>query len=656
MSQIQSLVRSWRRNPRSLRRLVSLTLCVFAAIVIILNYWPGRDQREVLTFSKDQVDKLFLNMYLQERDQASEIPAGYEGTTSENRWVLPLPGLLNSEPHPLDAIRDLATRDVKSFKEQAQTEVLSDIVLNSMYKPMADLTSFVGMCPISKEDNYFLHMSCDAIKYQATDKKRVIEHTKTALLPDDLEYLNAYLRDTGYGALIVPKGTNLAKADFASLPDWYRFTGSAVWLPDQKVHMMASRLVYSPNKIPIISLIRLQLYDGNFQELKGRRLRFLDVSDAEMKLAFQQYAMTGQDKYLDDISRIYPNILDIELDPSSRKDLLGPEDPRVAYKERGKIHEPVIVFNQDYRGARTMFATFPMRKTPSGGKVKTLQLRTSLMGDSPFEKNWTPFFDTLEPAPVGSSKGSMNVLYSMDPIKVYRCSLDTGDCTIVQTSSMNTQIDRESLTSIRGATSLRPVPRAVILRMLRREGITNQDYRMQMWVGFAKSHIDDCGCGHMLYRPTLVVLVKQDNSFRLDIMSDCIDFGKNVMAWNDHSSTYCDDGNSVFNPNEISFWHIQEDWELQDDAIKAGLADDAMPFYKDYMALTLSEADENVQVVFLKNVLNYILGAYERNQLVLGKKDVNGHVQERTKRVETCGLLAAVNYCERYSKSHKRPN
>ncbi|VEU21238.1 DEKNAAC102149 [Brettanomyces naardenensis] len=530
---------------------------------------------------------------------------------------------------------------------------VSETVLHADYEAMK-VPGFIGMSEIASDANYESDLSCDDITYSPEDPRRIIEHSKSRILPDDFQFLNEYLRETGYGALISGKDVDLNDVDFKSLPDWYRFTGSSVWLPEQECHLMASRLVYSPNKIPVLSLVRLQIYDADWNEMKGRRLRYTDVSDDELSKALVSYTGSGEESTLDSVTIKFPTILDIDLDESSRSDLLGPEDPRITVRSNGEIHEPVVVFNQDYRGRRTMYATFPLRKTAPGMKKKTIQLRKALMGEWPFEKNWTPFFDNMAPKTLDSS-GYMYMFYSLDPLRILKCNLDTGDCDTVQETGKTTHIDRGgSLTSVRGATSLRAVPRHIVQRMLRRENVLDPDYPLQMWVGFVKTHIDDCGCGHMIYRPTLMVLVKQDNSFRVDLMTGSMDFGKDVMAWNDHSSIYCDDGNNVMNPNEISFWDIGEEEPIQ--ASKFDPDSKELPLYKDYMALTLSEADENVEVIFLRNVLNYILGSYERSRLVLSDKDVFSAVQDRTTKVETCMLQSSLKYCEEYAESHKRPD
>ncbi|KAF6007149.1 hypothetical protein HII12_004669 [Brettanomyces bruxellensis] len=538
-------------------------------------------------------------------------------------------------------------------KEFKNDPCLSKTILESRYSSMK-LKSFYGTHELSNDENYFLDLTCGDIEYVPEDADSQLEYTDSRLLDDDFESLNQYLRKTGYGSIIAGEDADLDSYDFSSLTDWYRFTGSSVWLPDQKYHLMMSRIVYSPNKIPLVSFIRLQLFDPNWKEIKGRRLRYVDIDDKELKSAVVNYERTKNETILDGISIKFPNILDINLDVESRSDLLGPEDPRILYKSTGDVHEPVAVFNQDLRGRRTMYATFPLRHTKPGHKKETLMLRTSLMGDYPFEKNWTPFFSNISPPPPPGSRGWMYMFYALDPLKIFKCDLDTGYCDIVQQNGKKTDIDRGGLlTSVRGATSLRSIPRKIVQRMLRRDGILDPDYPLEIWVGFVKTHIDECGCGAMLYRPNIMVLVRQENSFRIDLLSSSIDFGKDVMSWDDLTSTYCDDGNNVLNANEISFWHISD--ELPQDIQPFDPSAKEIPKYDDYMALTLSEADENVQVVFLRHVLNYVLGFYKHTKLVLSSRDINGEIEERTKRVEDCMLRSGIEYCHEYAKIHTRP-
>ena len=603
---------------------------------------------------KDRTDMFLQNIYLVEKAKMEE-----KNGKSRSKNVEIEESEKANEDDSTDSDNEDPNKDLKQ-KEKERIEkdfrkdpCLSKTVLEAKYSS-TKLKSFCGTHEISDDENYFLDLKCDDIKYTPEDADSQLEYTEARFLDDNFDSLNEYLRKSGYGSIIAGEDADLDSYDFSSLTDWYRFTGSSVWLPDQKYHLMVSRIVYSPNKIPLVSFIRLQLFDVNWIEVKGRRLRYVDIDDNTLKTAVLDYERTKNETILDGISIKFPNILDIKLDVESRSDLLGPEDPRILYNDIAEIHEPVAVFNQDIRGRRTMYATFPLRHTKPGHKKEVLLLRTSLMGDYPFEKNWTPFFSNISPAPPPGYKGWMYMFYGLDPLRIFKCSLDTGYCDVVQRNSKKTDIDRGGLlTSVRGATSLRPVPRSIVQRMLRRDGITDPDYPLELWVGFVKTHIDDCGCGGMLYRPNIMVLVRQEMSFRIDLLSSSLDFGKDVMSWDDLTSTYCDDGNNVLNANEISFWHISE--ELPQDVRPFDPSSREIPKYDDYMALTLSEADENVQVIFLRHVLNYVLGSYKHNKLILGSRDVNGEVEERTKRVEDCMLRSGIDYCHEYAKTHTKP-
>ncbi|VEU22493.1 DEKNAAC103643 [Brettanomyces naardenensis] len=531
---------------------------------------------------------------------------------------------------------------------------LSDTVCKASYTPM-HLNGYIGMRTVGKNKNYFRDQYCDSIKYTPKETHRQIVHSEVKLLPDDLQGMNDFLRSTGYGHLVVGKEADIDTIDFETMSDWYRFTGSSVWLPKGQCHLLASRIVYSPNKSPMVSFLRLQVFNSDWEEMKGRRLRYLDVSGADIRRALNNFSSSHDESSLDPVSIKFPSFMNIDMDEEGRDSfLLGPEDPRVFYRSTGKVHEPVVIFNQDSQGGRAMHFTFPLQSDPPNSKKTTIQVRTALMGENTFEKNWTPFFDTLDPEPTGNLRGSVYLLYDLNPLRVYKCSMDTGDCYIVQQDGEAANNPRDGpLSAVRGATSLKAVPRRVVQRMLRREGIMDPNYPLQMWVGFVKTHLDDCGCGPMFYRPTMMVLVKQGHSFRIDLLTDSIDFDLDVISWKDSKSTFCEDGNNVLNPNEISFWEIGEEGPL--DGTVFDLNSRQLPSYEDYMALTISQADETVQVVFLRNVLNFVIGSYQHGNLVLSKRDVQYDVKLRTKKVETCLLRASLRYCEIYSVSHKRP-
>ncbi|QPG73626.1 hypothetical protein FOA43_000938 [Brettanomyces nanus] len=637
---------AWLLHPSPrIRKSIIISALVIIALVLSATQMLNRSFEPVYhpLDIKDEARSLLEKLYQAHRGSDAEMKDADTATDTDT----------NAN------VNGKGTPQTTSVPPDPENPYLSNTVLNVQYRPI-DVQGFLGMMPFDPKKNYYKDQFCPDLLYKSSDSKRIMENSKARLLPDDLEGLNEYLRKTGYGSLFSRKhndfspDADLSEVDFTSYPDWFRFTGSSVWLPDEKVHLMASRLLYAPAKYPLMSFIRLQIFDADWNEIKGRRLLYVDAPEHDIKEAMGNYTRSHNEEDLDSVSIKFPGILDIDLDEESREFLLGPEDPRIVYNDVSGIPEPVIIFNQDANGGRAMYLTFPLERTPRGMKKPTLKLRTALMGDGTYEKNWTPFFDTLDPKPEANMRGSMYVMYDINPLRVYKCSLDSGECFIVQQEGAKAPNPRgDKLTSIRGGTSLIPIPRYVVQRLLRRDGILDSDYPLQMWLGFVKTHINDCGCGHMFYRPHLMVMVKQEHSFRVDLLSDSMDFGKDVMSFDDHSSVYCDDGNNVLNPNEIAFWDISYERPNEDSVFD--LESKLLPYYDDYLALTISEADENVQVIFLKNVLNYIIGAYKHGTLVLGKKDVGREVRERTKKVESCVLKAASRYCEIYSLTHKRP-
>ncbi|GME75049.1 unnamed protein product [Ambrosiozyma monospora] len=408
---------------------------------------------------------------------------------------------------------------------------------------------------------------------------------------------------------------------------------------------MVSRITYAPlqKSNPIASFLRLQLFDPNWIEVKGKRIRFLDVTEKDVDPVLRKYDETKDETVLNSISLKFPCVLNIPFNIDTKsKDLLGPEDPRVVYKDGEVSKEPIVFFNMLEKGKRGMKGIFPLRKpNKKTGAPNMINFQVggkSISGD--VEKNWTPFFDTLKVGDTKRSKGFIHFVYTFDPLTILKCNLDNGRCDKIQTNFESSALSQANKAHIRGGSDLRPIPRQII--QLLNDG--DHQKRLQMWVGFAKTHVKNCGCGDVTYRPNLVLLIKEDGVFRLELMTESLDFGIDVKAWNG-KSTRCDrSGPNVLTPNGISFWDITPVTDHQQKG--------KIPLFKDYMALTFSQSDSTVEVVFLKNVLNYLFGIYEDGKYMLGDYDSDEGVLARTKKVTECALDASFKYCGLYGSAH----
>lgn len=246
---------------------------------------------------------------------------------------------------------------------------------------------------------------------------------------------------------------------------WERFGGLAVYLNDD-VLVMALRVIYSKTgdrRQPQLSLVLVEAMDkaGNsLEEVNGIK---------------------------------YPYLLPVPFTVENDQ-CAGPEDPRVV-KADDKVF---VVFNMWSDGQRRMYL---MPLSPDSQPVE-LRLPAAGNDSNRAEKNWTPFYDANHP-------NTLQFVYRWEHFQVVRCSLGSGECTLVTGSEAD--LSRPIL-AMRGGTPLIPVNGG--------------------WLGFARAHLLDCGCGWETYRPNLVAIAaNNDGGYCLSDVSGYVDFDVAMTLW-----------------------------------------------------------------------------------------------------------------------------
>lgn len=439
---------------------------------------------------------------------------------------------------------------------------------------------------------------------------------------------------------------------------WFQFGGSSVWLESEQCFVVYSRVIYSSMGVknrPHVSLVRAQAYDKNWKEIKRKRIPYLDIQmpkdmiaalhqiDKELGLSDcdllaseplsydacivenTRNRMTAQKRRESILSKYYityPTILEIPFRPDG--DWKGPEDPHVILRKTKTGEEPVVVFNMydiDL-GKRLMMAHLPHRKIES-------LIKFSIPGreQKELEKNWTPFFHQN----VGESsvsRGFVHFIYSFSPLEILKCSLNDGYCEMVFEAETMKITEANRFGGIRGGTQFIPLPEIL-------PGIKGQ----QVWVGFPKQHIEDCGCGSQYYRPMFSVLVEHDGVYNQDVLVPAIGFNMDVLSW-DLKGTYCKDIN-IMSPNSIAYWEIVS----QDPQNKT---------FEDYLTLTFSEADSNTRLLTVKGMLDFILGIYKEKD-ILEKFEINEEADNIIGQTLHCVVQSAFDYCKTYGETHSPP-
>lgn len=470
-------------------------------------------------------------------------------------------------------------------------------------------------------------LDCGSIEFN--DSGSTIEYTKPVNIgaPPNPEQLRKYVEK--FSAKTPQLDIDNMKPD-----RWFQFSGSAIWLQDQKCYLQASRVMYAPDSrsTPSLSLIWLQVFDANWKELDQKRLRFLNISEDKVQHIVEEIKKVGQtskkaENLLDKISIKFPTVMDVSFAKFKTNRCIGPSDARISiHTTKEGITEPVVFYDSlDEKENRGYFVAFPLRSAEGNSANLTPSKEFHGVGGGKFEvksveKNWMPF--PGDP----SNYTHMDFIYQVEPLAVVRCNLEDGSCTPkFFDKNEGAEVDKVSL---RGGTNLVSVPENNMKQIRKLSGFKGHD--IQCWVAFAKLHGWDCGCGMSTYRPTLMLLTRVDDNYRIDLMTEGIDFDIDVLSF-DGRTTKCSDGLNVLTPNSIPFWKVGK--------------------YKDWMEMTISEADANIKIMRLKNMMQYI--NHILNDLQRQKQSTNGiSLSRRNAAVQICMKQKFLGYCKNYGENH----
>lgn len=517
---------------------------------------------------------------------------------------------------------------------------VSDLVTEAQYSHSEDIVGYASR-KLTDEEFTKSQVQCGQIRYRSGSNNERVEVTKPRVLEDPSGFhdLWNYLEQSGYSKLVKPQDAE----------HWYRFSGSAVWMPGDNCYLMVTRYIYAPTErdVPVLSLCRLQAFDSKWAEIPGKRIRYVDVTSNKILAALRKYLRHDKDdSMLDAISLKMPAFMDVPIQqvPGRKAVFLGPEDPRIVYRENSLMEdEPIITFNELTESKdRLIHAAFPLRK-PVDGKLRVVALRSSLSDRMPLvEKNWSPFFERGDGDFQSGSLGFAHFIYDLGDITIVRCDFDTGKCKQTSREDEDKKDSEDGKTKnslgkvfIRGGTNIVAVPEVLqrrILRPKRTKGMS-KNAEPEMWFGISKTHDEECSCGKSNYRPNMFILYKNNGLYRMEMVTESSNLGIDITAWSADGSTACDGLPNVLSPNSIAFWSVHEG--------AFGL--------DDYLALTISLADHDTQLVFLKGVASYIDGLYRENAIQAD----DSLSAERAAAVIRCALQGSYSRCEAYAKTHK---
>ncbi|KAK5221084.1 Beta-mannosyltransferase 1 [Exophiala xenobiotica] len=397
---------------------------------------------------------------------------------------------------------------------------------------------------------------------------------------------------------------------------WTRMSGSSVWLPDQKVYLSVTRVIFCPSQtwsVPKMSFLRGQLFNEDWEHLDN-------------------YNITWGDKKLN-----FPRVFDIPAQWEPDGELYGPEDPRVILEDGVEGAEPVVTFNMIARRSSWKRAIYVFRPFSNHTTILTI-------GDQErqeTEKNWAPFFvpeeELVQPSlanklhlptstVVRKPSEYIHFIYAFKPLRILKCHLRCGDCEFVYEQVLPENFlnhHNENGGSLRGGTNFVPVPVPPNMGL---------DEKMNIYAAFPRTNIEGrCGPGSF-YRPEFVVLINIGAQFHLAFASESLDFGSSIVELGPEDDR-CNKGRILI-PMSIAHWDTSH--------------------RQDIMTVTFSVDDSTVQVARVQGLLGFILNLPQFKTLF--KKDgalkgVQSDVMNMLSSwvgddVRGCLVEAALNYTE----------
>ncbi|KAI5951803.1 hypothetical protein KGF54_004878 [Candida jiufengensis] len=490
---------------------------------------------------------------------------------------------------------------------------------------------------------------------------------------------------------------------------WYQLIGSSVWLEQYGIHLLTSRIFYtrSGNKVEsVISLVYVRAFDSDWNEIENLELiipngntitNYKDyIEEEEVKTRKSNYKIVK-----------YPQFLPIPIYNNVRKkfgNFYGPEDPRlILIKNKLGYDEPVIIFNSYHK----RFSSIPTEFKKKGYKnfdfhrsifmgwlwetqlgkdnideldekykmneyVKIKELVLPNFKRMLKEKNWTPFIDLNQREMIGYDN-SINLIYQFQNLKIIKCYFHEECCEWEY--KMNEDTD---LNAFRGGTQL--INLKTILGKINNPNVNkdknkknNKELKirnkklnklnnllnsslsnLQIWIGFARISLANCGCGDKFYRPNMFVLIKTSEFYKISHISNSLDFNINIKQWDIKNPDLCF-GKNLIIPNGISSWEIYDNGNSKEEQ-------------EDLLTLSFSRADVTVDFIYIKGLLNslfkdkdddYIFGLNLQG-LIENNNDINQITYKDFKSNDftnfniECSIKSGEQYCFDYAVEYNK--
>lgn len=543
-------------------------------------------------------------------------------------------------------LANTSSKDWKIVKVRQKDTKLVETFVNDPYVAHQDFSLYSSSALEQNQCDAKFNVTVDSLKVsKRTPIPADFRYILDRVVRDHDIYKDPYYKDIA--PLMMKHVREELKHDFIN-PFWFRLSGSSVWLKDHNVHFVISRFIFTNKRTkndPRLSLTLGQIFDEDWNELRDVRLVFpTNAIDDETAPIFKSGSQSFS-LYL------FPRILPIPFYHDYGKEdgkLFGPEDPRLMLvKNPDGYDEPLIVFNaQHFRMEkknknkrengdeipletredlekvkyRSMFFTLPFQFQKSKRVdveknkmadntwfTKTKEINVLGMKKETTNKNWTPMLSSSSSLSFNNYDDSILFVTQLDNLKIVRCPIYTDDTSCQQMYNTNGDVG-----DLRGGT-----PFININSLVARQypDSVNELFPMgrEVFIGIARAHLKDCGCGPSFYRPNIVVITKDQASYydhktgedrtkffyKISHVSSSLSLEVDMDPWNpEEPKTICSRVNALI-PNGIGTWKI-------DNLKKVGDRWDI----DDTLSLGLSVADNSVDRVYLQGVLNAVVNSY----------------------------------------------
>ncbi|KIW93727.1 uncharacterized protein Z519_05041 [Cladophialophora bantiana CBS 173.52] len=403
--------------------------------------------------------------------------------------------------------------------------------------------------------------SCDTLKYNST-----VGVQKSFFLDDDIKQI-ALTLDSHPMVDYPDEMMNDPKMEASEIIEktWARLSGSSVWLPEQKVFLSVTRVIFCPSRtrsVPKMSFLRGQLYNQDWEHLDNHTITW----------GGQQFK--------------FPLVFDVPAQWEDDGSLYGPEDPRIILEDNVKGAEPVVIFNMIAKRTEWKRAMYVFRPFSNHSTVLTIKDTDRQSA----EKNWAPFFipNEQQQTSAGTNPSTaiaalrqpseyIHFVYSFKPLRILKCHLRCGDCEFEYEQEVPDNFmtkHNEEGGSLRGGTNFVPVPLPSSM---------NIDPRVRVYAAFPRTNIEK-HCDGSFYRPEFVVMINIGTQFHLAFASESLDFGNAILDLGPEDDR-CDKGRILI-PNSVAQWDTSNG--------------------HDVMSVTFSVNDETVQVARIEGLLAFV--------------------------------------------------